>query len=236
MHIVMTVLSKNYFHAIKHQTHNDVIKNFTDKFKQSKPDEFLYDFDLYVAPRGNGQPSTFGLQLPDIFQNIGQESMPSFAFKGASRKSSWEEHNKTQARVHEVTKNLISIYKQKRMRVFHHMARTQAALRSKEFFQIYLTPSEAISKKKVYFRSKFHPKTKPKKFDYRLEYERLRGLKESEEELAKVQAYIDKMIEKNIKKMEAEKKKKQGIQKKVVEEKNQYTTLTELVSQKIIFN
>lgn len=182
-----------------------------------------------MAPRGNGQPSTVGLQLPDIFQTIGHESGPSFAFKSPSEKISWKGHNKTQTRVHEVTKNLISIYKQKRMRVFHQMARTQAALRSKEFFQIYLTPSEAISKKKIYFKSKYHAKAK-KPFDYRLEYERLRGLKESEEELVKVQAYIDKMIEKNIKKMEAEKKKREGTKKPVVEEKNQYTTLTELVS------
>lgn len=186
---------------------------------------------MYLAPRGDGQPSTVGLQLPDIFQAIGHENGPNFAFKNTSKKSSWDEKNKTtQTRVHEVTKNLISIYKQKRMRVFHSMARTQAALRSKEFFQIYLTPSQAIAKKKVYFKSKYY-KPKQKAFDYRLEYEKLRGLRESEEELVKVQAYIDKMIEKNIKKMEAEKKKKPVPLKPIVEEKSQYTTLTELVSE-----
>lgn len=232
MHTVI-MFNQWFFRFIKlslpfsHEFNNDVIKLLTDKFKQSKPDEFFHDFELYVAPRGNGQPSTVGLQLPDIFQVIGQESGPSFAFKGSK---SAKNQNKTQTRVHEVTKNLISIYKQKRMKVFHSMARTQAALRSKEFFQIYLTPSESIAKKKVYFKSKFHVKGKQKPFDYKLEYERLRGLKESEEELVKVQAYIDKMIEKNIKKMEAEKRKKQGTLKPIVEEKSPYTTLTELVS------
>lgn len=209
----------------QHEFNNDVI--IADKFKQSKPEEFFHDFELYMAPRGNGQPSSVGLQLPDIFQNIGQESGPSFAFKSNSRKTNL---NTTQARVHEVTKNLISIYKQKRMRVFRSMARTQAALLSKEFFQIYLAPSKAIARKKTLFKSKFHPKAKQKPFDYKLEYERLRGLRESEEELAKVQAYIDKMIEKNIRKMEAEKRKKQGTKKPTVEEKCQYTTLTELVN------
>ncbi len=205
-----------------------------DKFKQSKPDEFFHDFDLYKAPRGDGQPSTVGFQLPDIFHQIvdRQERGPNFEFKSTSRKSSWtkavSDLNTTQKRVHEVTKNLISIYKQKRMRVFHNMARTQAALRSKEFFRIYVSPSEALTKKKVYFRSKFHPNAKPKGYDYRREYEKLRGLKESEEELEKVQKLIDKIIEKNIKKIEAKKKKEEASQ-KIAVKGDQYTTLTELV-------
>lgn len=59
-----------------------------------------------------------------------------------------------------------------------------------------------------------------------MEYEKLRGLRESEEELAKVQAYIDKMIAKNIKKFQDEKKKQQL---KVKEVEYHYPTLQELV-------
>lgn len=159
--------------------------------------------------------------MPDIFQSIDHENKPNFGFKNSTGINSTSQ----QSRVHEVTKNLISIYKQKRMRVFHSMARTKAALRSKEFFRIYLSPSEAIATKKIRFKSKFHPKGGRKKpFDYKQEYEKLRGLQESQEELIKVQAHIDKMIEKNMKKLEEDRKKA------VVEEKNQYTTLKELVS------
>lgn len=132
--------------------------------------------------------------------------------------------------MHEVTKHLASIYKNKRMQVFHNMSRTKAALRSKEFFRIYTSPSESInskSKRATKFRSRFYPKpTKP--FSYQMEYEKLRGLRESEEELAKVQAYIDKMIEKNIKKLQEQKKKQQQMEpEKVI---YHYPTLQELVS------
>lgn len=61
-----------------------------------------------------------------------------------------------------------------------------------------------------------------------MEYERLRGLRESEEELAKVQQHIDKMIEKNIKRMQEEKRKREP---KVVK-KDEYPTLMELVREK----
>lgn len=61
-----------------------------------------------------------------------------------------------------------------------------------------------------------------------MEYEKLRGLRESEEELAKVQAYIDRMIAKNIKKFEDEKKKQQEKNEKKIE--YHYPTLQELVS------
>lgn len=158
--------------------------------------------------------------MPDIFQSIDHENEPNFGFKKSTGINS-----ASQSRVHEVTKNLISIYKQKQMRVFHSMARTKAALRSKEFFRIYLSPSEAIASKKIRFKSKFHPKGRKRPFDYKQEYEKLRGLRESQEELIKVQAHIDKMIEKNMKKLEEEKR-----QKTAVDEKNQYTTLKELVS------
>lgn len=63
-----------------------------------------------------------------------------------------------------------------------------------------------------------------------MEYEKLRGLRESEEELAKVQAYIDRMIAKNIKKFEDEKKKQQEKNEKEKPEYH-YPTLQELVSE-----
>lgn len=115
------------------------------------------------------------------------------------------------------------------MQVFHNMARTRAALRSKEFFRVYTGPSDSIisgkSPKTSKFRSRFHQKPK-KPFSYQIEYEKLRGLRESEEELAKVQAYIDRMIAKNIKKFEDEKK----LQEKFVKIEYHYPTLQELVS------
>lgn len=73
-------------------------------------------------------------------------------------------------------------------------------------------------------RARFQKPKKP--FSYQIEYERLRGLRESEEELAKVQAYIDKMVAKNIKKFEEEKKKQQLAEKYI---EYHYPTLQELV-------
>lgn len=205
---------------------------FPGKFKQSKSDEFFHDFDLYSAPHGNGEASTVGFQLPDIFQTIGSESGPSFAFSASSKPDFWAKSNasSSEKRVHEVTKNLAGIYKNKRMQVFHNMARTRAALRSKEFFRLYTGPSDSIigkSPKTSKYRTRFHQKPK-KPFSYQMEYEKLRGLRESEEELAKVQAYIDRMIAKNIKKFEDEKKKQQE---KNVKVEYHYPTLQELVSE-----
>lgn len=113
-----------------------------------------------------------------------------------------------QKRSFTVTRHLITIYKNKRMQVFNNLARTKASQCSKEFFRIYASPSQSlITKKSHKYRTKFHkPKEKP--FNYQMEYEKLRGLRESEEELAKVQAYIDKMVAKHIKKFEEEKKKR----------------------------
>jgi hypothetical protein len=150
------------------------------------------------------------LQLPDINGSV-HSSMSEFP---TSMKSGTM--TATEKRVNDVTKNLITMYRTKRIQVFHSMAKTKTAMRSKEFFKIYLNPSETIMKRKkpVLFKNKFH-KPKPKPFCYQMEYERLRGLRESEEELAKVQAYIDKMIQKNIKKYEEEKRKRQMAEKAV---------------------
>lgn len=209
---------------------------FPGKFKQSKSDEFFHDFELYSAPHGNGEASTVGFQLPDIFQSTGYESGPNFAFAGTSKTDSWTKYDvsSSEKRVHEVTKNLSLIYKTKRMQVFHVMARTRAALRSKEFFRLYTGPSDSIinrkSPKTSKFRTRFHQKPK-KPFSYQIEYEKLRGLRESEDELAKVQAYIDRMIARNIKKFEDEKKKHQE---NIVKTEYHYPTLQELVSGSIL--
>lgn len=204
---------------------------FAGKFKQSKSDEFFHDFDLYSAPGGNGQPSTVGFQLPDIFQTIHHETGPNFNFKSSTKADFWLKtgEERSEKRVYEVTKHLVTIYKNKRMQVFHSMAQTRAALRSKEFFLIYTSPSDSIVGKKSQRNSKLRARLqKPKKpFSYQMEYEKLRGLHESEEELAKVQAYIDKMIAKNIKKFEDEKKKQQLTMEKV---EYHYPTLQELVT------
>lgn len=135
--------------------------------------------------------------------------------------------NDEQKRTNEVTKNLISICKNKRMQVFHNMAKMNAIKRSKEFFRIYSSPSDSTlnMKRAGKYRSKFHP-PKQKPFSYQMEYEKLRGLRESEEELAKVQAYIDKMIQKNIKKFEDEKRRRQLAEKSA---ENQRLTLQALV-------
>lgn len=188
----------------------------------------MRDFDLYAAPRGNGESSTVGFQLPDIFQTIGQQTGPNFAFKDSARPDFWSKGDSSEVRVHKVTKHLVTIYKDKRMQVFHNMARTKAALRSKEFFRLYTSPSDSILNKRSQHAAKLRTRfQKPKKpFSYQMEYEKLRGLRESEEELAKVQAYIDRMIAKNIKKFEDEKKKR--LEKEVKVEYH-YPTLQELV-------
>lgn len=171
-----------------------------------------------------------GFQLPDIFQTIGHESAPNFNFKESSQADFWLKsgEDRSEKRVHDVTKHLVSIYKNKRMQVFHTMARTRAAMRSKEFFRLYTSPTDSILDKKSQRTSKFRTRMqKPKKpFSYQMEYEKLRGLRESEEELAKVQAYINRMIAKNIKKFEDEKKKQQLAVEKV---EYHYPTLQELV-------
>ena len=204
---------------------------FLGKFKQSKSDEFFHDFDLYSAPCGNGESSTVGFQLPDIFQTIAPETSSNFAFKESPKKDFLVKRGQdtSEKRKHDVTKHLETIYKNKRMQVFHELARTRTALKSKEFFRIYLGSSNAIMNKRSQHALKLKTRfQKPKKpFSYQMEYEKLRGLRESEEELAKVQAYIDKMISRNIKKFEEEKKKQQLQTEKV---EPHYPTLQELVT------
>lgn len=204
---------------------------FPGKFKQSKSDEFFRDFDLYSAPRGNGEASTVGFQLPDIFQPSGSERVPNFVYEESSKSDARVKgsQERSEKRVHEVTKNLVIIYKNKRMQVFHKLAKTIVAKKSKEFFRIYASPTNSIPNKRLQHASQLRKRfQKPKKpFSYQMEYEKLRGLRESEEELAKVQAYIDKMIARNIKKFEEEKKKQQLKTEKV---EYHYPTLQELVT------
>lgn len=202
---------------------------FAGKIKQSKSDEFFRDFDLYAAPHGSGQASTVGYQLPDIFQKNGAENNSNFVSKMSKKTSGVDEKfDASEKRVLEVTKHLATIYRNKRMLVFHNLAQTRTASKSKEFFRIYLSPLGSVLSKKPRL-SKLHAQfKKPKKpFCYQMEYEKLRGLRESEEELAKVQAYIDKMVAKNIKKFQEEKKKQQAAVEKV---EYHYPTLQELVS------
>lgn len=209
---------------------NFLFTRFPGKFKQSKSDDFFNDFDLFSAPCGNGEPSTVAFQLPDIFQTIGPEKAAGFACKESPREDFWLKGNgnSSEKRVREVTKHLVTIYKNKRMQVFHNLVRAKAALRSKEFFRIYTGQSNPIVSKSSQHAAKLRTRfQKPKKpFSYQMEYEKLRGLRESEEELAKVQAYIGKMITKNIKKFEEEKRKQQM---KVNKVEYHYPTLQELV-------
>jgi hypothetical protein len=216
------------------------------KIKQSKSDEFYRDFDLYSAPHGNNETSTaVPLQLPDIFQINDFESTSTSSLSTVTtstilsrnvKKSSTIDSDSISSQFlcksrENITKKLITIYKNKRLQVFYNMARTRATARSKEFFRIYLNPSESLMKNKShhkYHRTKYHKK-KEKPFSYEMEYERLRGLRESEEELAKVQAYIDKMIAKNIKKFEEEKRKRQMAEKQQPAAECHYPTLQELV-------
>lgn len=200
---------------------------FLGKLKQSKSDEFFHDFELYIAPHGNGQPSSISIELPDIFETTKTAHTTSRLQPTTTKRH----ETQLEKRIHDVTKRLISIHKRKRMEVFHQMAQTVASKRSKEFLLIYSNPIEAMRLRKQRKISKFQAQLKrPKKpFSYQMEYEKLRGLKESEEELAKVQAYIDKMIAKNIKKLQEEKRKKELTLKKV---EYHYPTLLELVSLK----
>jgi ADP-heptose:LPS heptosyltransferase len=169
---------------------------------------------LFTAPHGNGQQSgVVCSQLPDINGGGGNTPSTSSDYPTSMTVGKVTEAEK---RTGEVTKNLISIYKRKRMQVFHTMAAAKTAMRSKEFFKIYLNPAASMigKKKPAMYRTKFH-KPKPKPLNYQMEYERLRGLRESEEELAKVQVYIDKMIQKNIKKYEDEKRQRQMAEKSI---------------------
>lgn len=200
-----------------------------DKIKQSKPDEFFRDFDLYKAPHGNGQTSTVGLHLPDIFDSNEFDSSPKSTSLpiSTSRSSRSNDDTPAEQRMRQVTRTLMKIHHRKRMQVFHTMAKSAATQRSKEFFLFYTNPREAAKLRKNRKISKLQAQLrKPKQpFSYQMEYERLRGLRESEEELAKVQKHIDKMIEKNIKRMQEEKRKREP---KVVK-KDEYPTLMELV-------
>lgn len=201
------------------------------KIKQSKSDEFFHDFDLFLAPRGNGDPSTVGFQLPDIFQTTSSENCAGFTFTDSAKTELCTKisEKSSEKRVREVTKHLASVFKQKRMQVLYSVARTKAALRSKEFFRLYTSPSDSILSRKSKTASNLRTRfQKPKKsLSYQMEYEKLRGLRESEEELARVQNYIDRMIAKNIKKFEDEKK--QELKTKNVEYR--YPTLQELVKE-----
>lgn len=203
---------------------------FSDKIKQSKSDEFFRDFDLYKAPHGDGQSSSIGEHLPDIFETneFDLSPKPTTSKLSESQSSKSKDVSPLEKRMYEVTRNLMKIHKRKRMHVFHEIARTTTAQRSKEFFLIYSNPREAAKIRKNRKVSKLQAQLrKPKKpFSYEMEYEKLRGLRESEEELAKVQKYIDKMIEKNIKKLQEEKRKQEEKTKKV---EYHYPTLMELV-------
>ncbi|CRK99186.1 CLUMA_CG012500, isoform A [Clunio marinus] len=201
-----------------------------NKIKQSKSDEFFHDFDLYIPPHGNGQPSSINIQLPDVFQSTDRDIDSKIGFTKSSRNNGWIQGNlsNSEKRVYQITKYFISTYKNRRVQVFHNIARTKAALRSKEFFRIYTSPSESIISKRSKQVSKIKASLKKSKnpYGYQFDHEKLRGFEESKEELAKVQAHIDKMIAKNLKRLQEEKLKKEATMKKV---ERHYPTLRELL-------
>lgn len=136
-----------------------------------------------------------------------------------------KDQNPAEKRVHEVTRKLIGTYKNKRMKVFHELARTRACLRSKDFFRLYTDCNVNGTRKKTpLFKSKFHY-PKPKSAGYPMDFDTLRGFKESSEELEKVQQYIDQMIAKSMKKIQ-DKRKLEEAQTIVYH----YPTLQELVN------
>lgn len=137
-----------------------------------------------------------------------------------------KDQSPAEKRVHEVTRKLIGTYKNKRMKVFHELARTRACSRSKDFFRLYTSDCNVgVARKKIpLFKSKFHY-PKPKSSGYPMDFDTLRGFKESSEELKKVQQYIDEMIAKNMKKIQ-DKRKLEEAQTIVYH----YPTLQELVN------
>lgn len=137
-----------------------------------------------------------------------------------------KDQNPAEKRVQEVTTKLIGTYKNKRMKVFHELARSRACLRSKNFFRIYTSVDNVsgVRKKTPLFKSKYH-NPKPKSAGYPMDFDTLRGFKESSEELQKVQKYIDKMIAETMKKVQ-DKKLLEDAEKIVYH----YPTLQELVN------
>lgn len=107
--------------------------------------------------------------------------------------------------VDNITKKLIQLHRDERIRVLHNLARTRAAFRSNEFFRRYRAPSGTIgqrSKRPSLFRRK--EKSKKYKFDefaFRTPEETLR-------EREKIKAHMKKMIEADLARIKREEAKK----------------------------
>lgn len=114
------------------------------------------------------------------------------------------------------------------MKVFQELARTRACLRSKDFFRIY-TSDCGTRKKTPLFKSKFHYPKPKSAAGYPMDFDTLRGFKESKQELEKVQQYIDEMIAKSTKKVQDQRKLEEA--QTIV---YHYPTLHELVSLTLI--
>lgn len=113
----------------------------------------------------------------------------------------------SEKRIHDVTKNLISIAKKKRMLVFHTLAKTKVASYTRGFFNVFTNPSSVIGckirKPKVFPPIHLKPRYPG---SYVFDHTKLRTAEETEEELRKIRAFIDKFVERDMKKFEERKK------------------------------
>ncbi|XP_062562978.1 dynein axonemal heavy chain 3 isoform X3 [Armigeres subalbatus] len=168
------------------------IEEQISKINVIKPACFSKDYSLHRYPRGDGQ-GLRELLLPEKLSSIETaEYLPS----GVCSLSPLDK------RLPDVTTELVKLYKDLRLKIFHDLALTKPVLLGNEFFRRYGRVNQDGRRKLPAIRRKRRP---PKKFHF--DEFAYRTPEENDEALLRIQRHLDRMIAKSIR--EAEKRRQQ---------------------------
>lgn len=169
--------------------------------KQVKSKQFHKDFELNTYTYANEEKSE--LKLPPITKQFEADSFKKiFEFKKCIINHAIKVNEQSAA---EVTEKLIAAHKATRLKIFNDLARTKAALRSKEFFRRFKNPSETIGvrgKRSLLCRVT----RKPKKYCF--DEWAIRNAEELAIERHKIRAHLKHVIEADLERVKKEEAKK----------------------------
>ncbi|XP_058823709.1 dynein axonemal heavy chain 3 [Topomyia yanbarensis] len=173
----------------------DPARNFIEeqisKINVIKPVCFSKDYNLHRCPRGDGRGFR-NLLLPEKLSSLANpENLP----PGSSSSAPFEN------RLPDVTNQLVRLYKDLRLKIFHDLALTKPVLMGNEFFRRYGRVGQDGRHKLPAIRRK----KRPAKFHF--DEFAYRTPEENDEALLRIQRHLDRMIAKSIR--EAEKRRRQ---------------------------
>ncbi|XP_055607362.1 dynein axonemal heavy chain 3 isoform X2 [Uranotaenia lowii] len=170
----------------------DFIEDQIAKINVIKPACFSSDYSLHQYPKGDGT-SFRNIVLPEKLSAVDPAD---YLPPPRSRLSKNGNSATVDQRLSDLTSNLVKLYKNLRLKIFHDLTLTKPTLLGNEFFRRYGRVTQDGRKKLPAIRRK----SRPKKFHF--DEFAYRTPEQNDEALLKIQRHLDVMIAKSIKQAE----------------------------------